>query len=305
MGTRSIICVFYRGRFVIAQYSQWDGYPSGQGVTILKFISNPENIQRLKDGLQFIDYVGKEELKAIYDQASAMFMEDQENGIRFLTYVYPMKRNWPSLSRDTGGEILEIIANATAENRVQIDKDLEFVNNGLFCEWVYVVDLDQGVFEVYGGCQPKSEAAKKRFNDVGDENATVPAFIVSFALDSLPSEEGFLTCPEFRATEEDDEEVENAQHGGDDPWEGFDDGDDGEHDEGDAQADDEADEEYYDEGDGDGYEGGYGQRRATPGPFECDEEEYAQDDDEGYQTEQNGGNGQVASARGFFGCVIF
>jgi len=25
MGTRSLICVYYNGKFVIAQYSQWDG----------------------------------------------------------------------------------------------------------------------------------------------------------------------------------------------------------------------------------------------------------------------------------------
>lgn len=54
MGTRHLICVFYQGRFVVAQYGQWDGYPEGQGVKILKFLRVPINIQRLKEGLKHI-----------------------------------------------------------------------------------------------------------------------------------------------------------------------------------------------------------------------------------------------------------
>jgi hypothetical protein len=312
MGTRNLICIFYRGRFVVAQYGQWDGYPEGQGLKILEFISTPGNIQRLKDGLEFIDYIDKEELTAIYDQAAAMEMEDDENDVSFSrTYVSPMERHWPPLSRDTGGKILEAIANATAENRVQIDMYLEFANSALFCEWAYVVDLDQEVFEVYGCAHKKSNAVNKRFNDVGDENDTVPAFIVSFALESLPSEEGFLNCPEFRRTEEDDcEEVEN----GDDQWEGFDDGDDGEDgegdqedgEEGDKEDDEEGNEDYHEEDDHDGYEEEYDQQRPTSGPFKHDEDaEHAEHGEEGPENEQDGGNGQGAPARSFFGCVVF
>ncbi|KAF2194392.1 hypothetical protein K469DRAFT_773578, partial [Zopfia rhizophila CBS 207.26] len=53
-GTRHLICVFHKGRFVVAQYGQWDGYPEGQGVTLMKFLCVPINIQRLKDGLKHI-----------------------------------------------------------------------------------------------------------------------------------------------------------------------------------------------------------------------------------------------------------
>src|ERR1051325_10492051 len=54
MGTRNLICLFYKGRFVVAQYCQWDGYPEGQGVTLVKFLQVPNNIQRLKNGLNHI-----------------------------------------------------------------------------------------------------------------------------------------------------------------------------------------------------------------------------------------------------------
>jgi len=56
--------------------------------------------------------------------------------------------------------------------------ELEFANDGLSCEWAYVVDLDKEVFEIYGGCEKKHDG--HRFKDVGDEEALVPAFICSF-----------------------------------------------------------------------------------------------------------------------------
>ena len=37
MTTRSLTAVKINGEYKIAQYGYYDGYPSGQGVTILKF----------------------------------------------------------------------------------------------------------------------------------------------------------------------------------------------------------------------------------------------------------------------------
>ena len=37
MGTRNLTCVVLDGKYVVSSYGQWDGYPSGQGKTILNF----------------------------------------------------------------------------------------------------------------------------------------------------------------------------------------------------------------------------------------------------------------------------
>jgi hypothetical protein len=67
MGTRSLICVFYKGRFVIAQYTQFDGYPEGegQGMKILNFLLDSANIERLKDGLQHVITLSQEGLQQL------------------------------------------------------------------------------------------------------------------------------------------------------------------------------------------------------------------------------------------------
>lgn len=38
MGTRHLISVVLDGEYKIAQYGQWDGYPSGQGQAIVDFL---------------------------------------------------------------------------------------------------------------------------------------------------------------------------------------------------------------------------------------------------------------------------
>jgi hypothetical protein len=52
MGTRNLIYVYHRGRFVIADYTQWDGYPEGQGERILQFLRLLANLTRLLAGLE-------------------------------------------------------------------------------------------------------------------------------------------------------------------------------------------------------------------------------------------------------------
>ena len=39
MGTRNLTVVYVDGEYRVAQYGQWDGYPSGQGMTCLKFLT--------------------------------------------------------------------------------------------------------------------------------------------------------------------------------------------------------------------------------------------------------------------------
>lgn len=38
MGTRNLTAVYLDGQYKVAQYGQWDGYPEGQGITVLTFL---------------------------------------------------------------------------------------------------------------------------------------------------------------------------------------------------------------------------------------------------------------------------
>jgi len=57
MGTRNLTCVVSGGKYIIAQYGQWDGYPSGQGVTALEFLRKKGNQALLKAALNRCYYL--------------------------------------------------------------------------------------------------------------------------------------------------------------------------------------------------------------------------------------------------------
>lgn len=140
MGTRGITEVIYNGKTVVAQYGQWDHYPSGQGITIVNFLSKPTNIEKLEKNfdLHLTYQASDEELKKIY---ANYFREDGmgslEDGERF-------SKDYPSLTRDTGAGILEVIVNAT--DPVPLVLDPEFKNDDLFCEGIYIINLDNQTF---------------------------------------------------------------------------------------------------------------------------------------------------------------
>lgn len=193
MGTSSLICVWYKGRFVVAQYTQFDGYPEGQGTKILEFLVKKGNIERLKAGLENIRVIEPGELEQIHEKIDQDGLARQLAGdpvpppyMMIGSRGTEFDRLFPSLSHLTGGGILELIARSNPENPLPIDMDLGFGNNALFCEWAYCVDLDTGVFEIFCGCCPKNSPAGERFKSVGAENAPVPSLLLSFSFDNLP-----------------------------------------------------------------------------------------------------------------------
>jgi hypothetical protein len=136
----SLICVNYRGRFVLAQRSHQIlhhhvGYPQGtdDGMRVLRFLWEPGNIERLREGLQYVATLTPEGWEQIHEMQLSLY--------------------W-----DTGASILNMIAQATAENYVPIWLSLDFAISR-WCDWTYVVDLDQNTFEVFGGQEHKQKAS--------------------------------------------------------------------------------------------------------------------------------------------------
>ncbi|KAG8626132.1 hypothetical protein KVT40_006533 [Elsinoe batatas] len=203
MGTRNLILVYHNGEYKIAKYCQWDGYPEGQGFKILKFFSDPENLPKLIAGLDKLYTPDDLELQAVDDlmqqvseaarqkqftpEAEAMSQEDRN--ILFRDASQPGLRVCPSLARDTGAEILSLVANAATG--LPIQNELEFIADTLFCEWAYVVDLDQGKLEVYCG-HSEWQLESDRFKQFERS----PAMVGSWELEALPDEATF--CKEIK-----------------------------------------------------------------------------------------------------------
>lgn len=188
MGTRNLTVVVSDDQIKVAQYGQWDGYPEGQGATALNFLRET-NLDEFKEKLKNISFFTEEEAEK----------EDEMGG------VYDRR---PYLSRDLGAQILYAIRDGKytrssykgdKDYTVKVDKlvnGFDFGYDSLFCEWVYVIDLDKGVFELYEGFNKSDNIeglwATNKSQVEGSKDYKAITRVKSFPLDSLPTEDEFL-----------------------------------------------------------------------------------------------------------------
>jgi hypothetical protein len=159
MGTRNLTVVKnLEGTTKIAQYGQWDGYPSYSGIEALKFLRDKVNRDNLLVELQNVQFVGDEEVDTLYKQYESTDWENKD----FLNA-------YPGLHRDTGIGILQVVANSTST--IKTVDNTEFANDSLFCEGIYEVDFSTNKFT-------------SNFNDI----------VAMYDLDNLPTDEEYLSA---------------------------------------------------------------------------------------------------------------
>lgn len=155
MGTRHLVAVVMDDQFKVAQYGQWDGYPSGQGETVRAFLSQEGfDLARFREKLSNAYFITDEEGKA--------FDAELKRTGKDLSELYP------SLSRDAGAGILQMIYDS--EDRVPLTDSSSFAADSLFCEWGYVIDLDKNMLEIYQGFNQTPVAEGERFHGMWDSD---------------------------------------------------------------------------------------------------------------------------------------
>ena len=123
MGTSHLICLYHAGRIVVAQYGGHDGHPSHTGRDIMHLLSDPRFQRRLRAKLPLVRH---REFGRDYSSCHAGFIDER-----------------------AGSSALDDIA--YAEGPLLHSFCLEFASQGACCEWVYLIDLDSEVLEVYSG----------------------------------------------------------------------------------------------------------------------------------------------------------
>jgi|SRR5271157_868768 len=211
MGTRHLTAVKINSEYKIAQYGQWDGYPSGQGQTAVKFLRSETNRNKLKKALKHCVWVTQEELdKKLKELGIGEWMTNEEAALYHAAF--------PFMTRDHGAKILQLVATAPKTARpIKLRDSLEFAADSLFCEWAYVVDFDTNTFEVYKGFNQSPLKKSERFygvtttdfygvttTDVADKYQPI-RLVKSFKLGRLPAPEAFAKAIDKLTSSEDDE----------------------------------------------------------------------------------------------------
>lgn len=140
MGTRGLTIVKLGGKIKIAQYGQWDHYPTGQGETISEFIREKLDLRKFKAKVKALQFVNEDE---IHD----LWKEEGISGPGVSVEVYEkFKKKYPQFTRDTGAEILEMVQNEKID---KLKNSIDFLEDGLFCEYAYELDLDKKTVRVH------------------------------------------------------------------------------------------------------------------------------------------------------------
>ncbi len=174
MGTRHLIKVKKDGKIKISQYGQWDGYPDGQGVDILKFLKNKIKVKELDLALEkvrFLDKEGKDKkFSEEYDKNLTIWSNEPDNRTDEQKYWFTT-----FITRDLGAKLLDNLISCE-DKEILLMEDLD---KDSWCEGYFTIDLDNMTYNV-------------KYYD----------FDETFDINNLPDKEDFL----LKFKEEDDDE---------------------------------------------------------------------------------------------------
>lgn len=148
MGTRHFIGVKQNGVFKVAQYGQWDGHPKGQGAKVLKFLQNV-NLKQFAEKVSQCVFIDRENIRRKWI-AVGRHPKDKSTIVP-IELCNKFETAYPQLSRNTGAGILTMVMES--EGGLELCDSSDFLKDGLFCEYAYIIDLDTNQLFCYSGGQ--------------------------------------------------------------------------------------------------------------------------------------------------------
>jgi len=209
MGTRNLTMVIdNQGALKVAQYGQWDGYPSGQGAVILEFAKNKDKMNRLEQVLSNLKFFNDCEE---FDKYIDAYNNRCPRWNKTENKMSPDNRTeadfyWfdKTKTRDLCAKILDSIITLDTtklpkehNNIIYLYNDSEFGQDSLFCEWAYCINFETNKLECFKGFNKYKEREHERFEtkqeDVDKNSGYYGIELVKeYDLDNLPSEDDFI-----------------------------------------------------------------------------------------------------------------
>jgi len=138
MGTRGIYGLRKNGKDKLT-YNHYDSYPDWLGRNILTFIANnKEKLNEVYDNIILVDgdtTPTQEQIEAC-KQYTDLSVSEQST------------KDWYCLLRDMQGDLTPYL-----DKKCYMINDEDFIKDSLFCEYGYIINLDENVLEFYLGFQ--------------------------------------------------------------------------------------------------------------------------------------------------------
>ena len=189
MGTRNLTIVVLNGEYKADKYCQWDGYLEGAGLGMLDFLATKFEKTQFITNLNKLKVLTRKQVNELW----VSFGKKPDESWVNMEVADKFKKVHPQLGRDMPGyEFLAAIQDGATQTIAE--SDIEFVNDSLFCEYAYVVDLDKDTFEIYIGYNDKPLDKTERFyQEKPNDGGYYPVKLLkSYDLNNLPTKEDLL-----------------------------------------------------------------------------------------------------------------
>lgn len=154
MGTRGALGFWKDGEHKVT-YNHFDSYPDGLGKDVLEYINN-NSIEQMNQHFDNIRLIGENENPTELDIKRCQEFTD-------LGVSNQSTSDWYCLLRQAQGKL-----EAYGKARMMIDAQ-DFLHDGLFCEYAYIINLTDETLEFYEGFQKsKPDGRYSEFEPDGD-----------------------------------------------------------------------------------------------------------------------------------------
>lgn len=149
MGTRHLVVAVVNEEVKVAQYGQFDGYFTGVGEDIASFIRNslqdPEVLNKFKMNLIHSTFVSSEYITSLQKECGVDITQEY---VSFGDHAWnKFIELYPQFYRNTSSDVFELVLNKPQALR----DSFTFGFDSLFCEYAYVLNLDNSTLEIYTG----------------------------------------------------------------------------------------------------------------------------------------------------------
>ena len=178
MGTRGLYGFRYRG-IDKTTYNHYDSYPDCLGSDMLEYCSkhDVERMKKIYDNIYLVNESDKPSQKDIKLCLTAGWYDG--NVSRKTT------EEWYCLLRNTQGDLS--VYDSYMDGKLPMIDNHEFIQDSLFCEYAYIINLDEEVLEFWVGFQKKPQEGN-RYGEVPDDGYYPCALKASVPLDQITSE---------------------------------------------------------------------------------------------------------------------
>ena len=185
MGTRGTFGFRIDGEDKLT-YNHFDSYPNGLGNDVVEFVRNVKDWNKVR-----------EQVRTLRDITDTKPTPEDIKACASVTDLSVSEQNtddWYCLLQGTQGDPQKIL------DISMYQKNNEFITDSLFCEYGYIVNLDDMTLEFYKGFQKKKHKkgrySKHKPEKGHESNYYACALAGSFPIDDIPQNWSTIVFPE-------------------------------------------------------------------------------------------------------------